>query len=218
MHLEAYLELRAAVTAAGYEDEIMWVEGLAPPISPTPFALELGWVILNSGMRYRVAYDLWNGVEARGRLGISALLRAGRSAGEEFRHAGKVAALDRVWRDREPLFNEFLSLGDDAQRIEWLGWLPWIGPITRYHAAKNLGVDTVKPDRHMARLAGRHDWATARIDDLYHSVVEFCRPLAHASGDRLATVDMVLWRAAELGLINTRSSDPSTRTASCPRS
>ncbi|KAA0574631.1 hypothetical protein FZ983_27415 [Azospirillum sp. B21] len=217
MTLDEYLALRTAVSAAGYEREIEWAQNLAPPTCPVAFALELGWVILNSGMRYRVAYDLWHGVEAKARLGISALLQAGRSAGEEFRHVGKVAALDRIWSERETLLVEFLAIAGDEQRIEWLGCLPWIGPITRYHAAKNLGVDTVKPDRHMARLAGRPDWETARIEDLYPAVVTLCRPLANASGDRLATVDMVLWRAAELGIINTRSSLSGARTAICVR-
>lgn len=202
---EHYLEIRTAVVAAGYADEIEWAEGLQPPSCPVAFALELGWVVVNSGMRFRVADGLWRGDKARGRIGIAALLQAGRSAGEEFRHAGKVAALDHLWQHREVLLGEFLSIATDDARIDWLGSLPWIGPITRYHGAKNLGVDTAKPDRHLARLAGRPDWATAKITDLYPAVMALCRPLAEASGDRIATVDMVLWRAAELGIVNTRT-------------
>lgn len=201
-----YLEVRAAVSTAGYAEEVEWAEGLRPPTCPVTFALELGWVIVNSGMRFRVADGLWRGDEARGRIGIGRLLQAGRSAGEEFRHVGKVKALDHVWQRREVLLAEFLSVVGDENRIEWLGRLPWIGPITRYHAAKNLGVDTAKPDRHLARLAGRPDWATAKITDLYPAVMALCCPLAEASGDRIATVDMVLWRAAELGIVNTRAS------------
>jgi hypothetical protein len=40
-----------------------------------------------------------------------------------------------------------------VERLEYLGSLPWIGAITKYHAARNFGVDCVKPDIHLTRLA-----------------------------------------------------------------
>ena len=187
----------------GYWRDIEWSEGIAPPDDPDDFALELGWVIVNSGMKYRVAKGVWYGNEAR--IGISDAIQNGLSASIAFGHKGKCAAIDHVWLDREKLLAEFLAQPGDEAKIEWLGALPWIGPITRYHAAKNFGVDCAKPDRHLARLAGRRDWEKAKITDLYSAVMAFCRPLAEATGDRIATVDMVLWRAAELGLINTRA-------------
>ena len=156
-------------------------------------------------MRYRVARVIWHGDESKGRLGVSALLQAGRSAGDEFGHKGKVAALDRIWAEREALLAAFMALPDDQSKIEWLGGLPWIGPRTRYHAAKNFAVDTAKPDRHLARLAGIRNWETAKIDVLHAAVMDLCRPLAAATGDRIATVDLVLWCAAEQGLVDTRA-------------
>ena len=69
--------------------------------------------------------------------------------------------------------------------------LPWIGDITKYHLAKNLGANVAKPDRWLVRLA---DAEKTTVDQL-------CRRLAIATGDRVATVDVVLWRACAVGVL-----------------
>src|SRR5204862_28581 len=35
----------------------------------------------------------------------------------------------------------------------WLTRCPYIGPVTCWHLAKNVGMDVVKPDRHLVRMA-----------------------------------------------------------------
>jgi hypothetical protein len=77
------------------------------------------------------------------------------------------------------------------EQLAWLRKLPWIGKITAYHMAKNLGVDCCKPDRHLVRLAQVIDSEPETL----------CHDLAAATGDRVATVDTVLWRAANLGWV-----------------
>lgn len=67
---------------------------------------------------------------------------------------------------------------------ETLGHLPFIGSVTRYHLARNIGVDCVKPDLHLVRLAE------------FFSMEEpssLCEFLAGLSGERLGVVDYVLW-------------------------
>jgi len=74
--------------------------------------------------------------------------------------------------------------------MAFLASLPWIGEITKYHLGKNLGtLDTAKPDRHLVRIAGAEG---------AHAL---CARLARATGDKVATVDVVIWRAANLGLL-----------------
>lgn len=67
--------------------------------------------------------------------------------------------------------------------------LPFIGPVTVYHLAKNFGSDTAKADVHMERLAGREKTTTHRM----------CRRLSRETGYRIATIDSVLWRACVRG-------------------
>lgn len=57
------------------------------------------------------------------------------------------------------------------------------------HADKAAAIERVFRDRHLVRLAGDEG-----VDSL-------CRRLAAATGHRVATVDLVLWRAANLGLV-----------------
>lgn len=59
------------------------------------------------------------------------------------------------------------------------------------HLAKNLGCDVVKPDRWLERLAAA-EGTTPHL---------LCNRLAYASGDRIATVDVVLWRACAIGIL-----------------
>lgn len=77
----------------------------------------------------------------------------------------------------------------ERQKVAYLRSLPWIGDITCWHLAKNYGHDVAKPDRHLVRIAG---------DEGVHGL---CARLARESGDRVATVDLVIWRAANLGMI-----------------
>ena len=73
--------------------------------------------------------------------------------------------------------------------MAWLQTLPFIVPITVYHLAKNYGFDCAKPDRHLVRIAGAE------------GTHELCARLARETGDRIATVDVVIWRAANLKLV-----------------
>ncbi len=63
--------------------------------------------------------------------------------------------------------------------------LPYMGPVTWRHLAKNLGVQVAKPDRHLVRIAQ----ATARP-----SVDVLCDEIAAWLGEPVAVVDVVLWR------------------------
>ena len=57
--------------------------------------------------------------------------------------------------------------------------------------AKNLGVDCVKPDRHLVRIAKMYNT----------NPFDMCQKLSDLTGDSLNTVDTVIWRAANLRMI-----------------
>lgn len=186
MTKDDYLKFRQAVIDAGKGDDIDWQQNVKPPTDPEDFALQAIYVICNSGMKNTVARGIYDRVRDA--------LEAGKSARTGFKHPGKVGAIDRIWAARGDLYRGFLAQNTDEQRLEFCGALPWVGNITKYHLAKNFGVDCAKPDRHLERIAKHHKTTTH----------ELCARLAGETGDRIATVDLVLWWASALGIINTR--------------
>lgn len=177
-----YTELRAAVIEQGYGREVEWAQTVGPPADEAALFSEYGWVVVNSGMRNQVAVTIW------GRI-TGALMR-GAPVSSAFGHKGKAAAIQDAWDRRDERFAEFEAAREADRVFEWIDTLPWIGKITRWHLAKNLGVDCAKPDRWLERVAGV---AGESVEDL-------CARLAEATGDRVATVDLVIWRACNLGL------------------
>ena len=177
MNLYQYLRLRGLLVALGYGAEITWAQSVKPVDDAVTFWAEFAWVVLNSGMKEQIARQIWNRVRPA--------VENGRSAATVFGHKGKSAAIDYVYANRERLLGEYIIAVD---KLAWLQGLPWIGKITCWHLAKNYGLDCAKPDRHLVRIAG---------EEGPHAL---CARLAKASGDRVATVDLVIWRAANLGL------------------
>lgn len=163
-------------------DDVRWAEGLWPP--EDNFAAEIVYVICNSGMKNTVARGIYDRV-------IRAL-RAGGAVAPVFGHAGKAAAIQHIWKNRTALMVQFLQAPD---RLAWCAALPWVGNITKYHLAKNFGVDCAKPDVHLARLADLHG-VTAQA---------LCEDLARATGLRIATVDTILWRACANGVLDSKT-------------
>ena len=127
----------------------------------------------------------------------------GRDARAAFDHPGKAAAIEAIWRDRSRLHAEFLSAPD---RLSFCGSLPWIGEITKFHLARNFGVDCAKPDVYLQRLATR-EGTTAQA---------LCERLSTETGYRVATVDTLLWRACALGIIDSRTGSVRAPAAGIP--
>lgn len=185
---ERYHELRTAVIAAGYADEIEWSQTVKPPKTADDFIGEAIWVILCSGMKAQVARVIQDRVWA--------VIAAGKTVnGNVLGKSGKAAAIDAIWRDKNRLFRDFCEA---PNKVEFCRSIPWIGDITKWHLAKNLGVDCAKPDVHLERVA-RHYGTTPGA---------LCADLAVVVGDRIATVDLVIWRACNLGIINSRELGP----------
>lgn len=182
-----FLKITQAVREAGYKDAIHWSENVQPPASAKQFAKEAIYVICNSGMKNSVAIGIFNRC-------ITAL-ESGQSAKTVFGHPGKSAAIDDIWRRRLYLFGQYKRSSDP---IEFCASLPWIGPITKFHLAKNFGTDVAKPDVHMVRLAEAENTNSQ----------ELCKRLALETGYRAATVDMILWRACADGIIHSRPDQP----------
>lgn len=174
------MELRAKIIDAGYGDEIVWAEGIEPCDNVGLFFGEYVWVVLSSGIKSQIARV----IETR----VWAAIRDGKPLSMAFGHKGKVKAIEYVMGKKEVLFAEYQASTD---KVEWLKGLPFIGEITKWHLAKNLGYDVAKPDRHLVRIANRFNTDCFTL----------CRKLAKETGYRIATIDLIIWRAANLGFI-----------------
>lgn len=165
-------------------DDIAWSQALMPPTDADEFAAEIIFVVCNSGMKNTMARKIFDAVMLK--------LAAGESALSAFGHIGKADSINRIWHDRQKLLAGYLEAAD---KLAFLESLPWIGPITKYHAAKNFGFDVAKPDVHLQRLADREGC----------TVQQLCERLAAEVGLRIATVDTVLWRACANGVLDSRT-------------
>lgn len=179
--LNRFRRLEAALRRRGYGPTIEWSENIQPPNDADDFAERTIYVILNSGFRNSVAEPIYHR--------CIAALRRGDSATAEFRHPGKAPAIDTIWNEREFVFQQYRQ---SAEPIAFLEQIRWIGPVTALHLGKNLGLQHAKPDVHMERLARRDKTTTAKL----------CARLALATGYRVATIDTMLWKACESGLLN----------------
>lgn len=181
--VDEFRRIEAAVRAAGYTPAIERSEAAVPPVDADEFAGQAIYVICNSGMRNSTALQIFER--------CMAALLAGSSASTVFGHPGKSAAIDAIWTDRERYFAEYRVCPDP---VAFCGSLPWVGPITKYHLAKNFGGNFAKADVHLKRLADAED-STAQ---------DLCERLATATGYRASTIDLILWRACADGIINSR--------------
>lgn len=178
-----FREIDKAVRRAGYKAAIEWSENIRMPTNADDFASEAIYVICNSGMANRIALPIFEE--------CMRALRSGHSCKTVFGHPGKSDAIDYIWKKRRSLYRKLLKADD---LIEFCATLPWVGPITKFHLAKNLGADVAKPDVHLNRLAEPEGV----------SAQELCERLARETGYRAATVDLILWRACADGIIYSR--------------
>jgi hypothetical protein len=192
----AYLHAKRAVIAAGYESEVSWQEEACDaPITERRFLSEAAWVVLNAGMREsvirrvfpRIAAAFAEFTDAASALVAAQLGR--RKALRAFRHHGKITAIVDIIRHVD-----HVGLPEVRRRLtiegrSYLETLPYVGPVTAYHLAKNLGLNYAKPDRHLSRLAMATGYSDAHT---------LCSELREILGESVAVIDVVLWRFATL--------------------
>jgi hypothetical protein len=184
------------VVAEGFLPELSWQQRQSlNRLTETQFLRETAWVILAGGMRETVVRKLFPAVttgffefESASTI-VASQSDCRRNALAVFRHPAKIDAVIRV---AGLVHDATFSVVRRCLKTFGVGYLqafPYIGPVTKFHLAKNLGIDTAKPDRHLVRLA-----ITAGAKDVF----SLCRSISALSGDRVAVVDLVLWRFCTL--------------------
>lgn len=159
------------------------------------FLREYAWVTLCCGMKERVVrtkfpfvshafYD-WRSAS----IIVQRKDRCQRLALVHFRHPGKIGSIvyvaDVLCSTGFARFKRAVL----AEPLETLQRLPFMGPATSRHLAKNLGLPFAKPDRHLTRIA-----EACGHSDVQH----LCEELSNLTGDSVQLVDLVLWRFATI--------------------
>lgn len=172
--------------------ELAWQEAVNfDEFSESDFLRETAWVILCSGFRESVVrrvfnyislcYCDWESAEAI----VAADPNCRVTAFSVFRNRAKLAAIvDAAHHLVGTGFEAFKQATIDDP-ISTLKQIPFIGPTTAWHLAKNLGLDVAKPDRHLMRLSAK--WA---FEDVNH----LCSMVANETGQSVKVVDLVMWR------------------------
>lgn len=172
--MKFFYDAYAYVVNAGYENEITWCDRLRfENTTIDDFFREYVWCVLNAGMREQAARTVFE--KYMKTMDTSTI-----------RHAGKRTAIENVLDNCKMYYDQLLNSDD---KTEWFETLPWIGPITKYHLARNLGIDTVKPDRHLVRLSKQFG---------YETPLKMCESIQKETRDRLGAIDVILWRYCNL--------------------
>ena len=204
-----YLSAKERVIQAGFEDEIDWQEEVSlDDVDEHTFLRECAWVVLSAGFREAIlrrcfqdiskAFLEWESanliIRQRDLCRVNAL--------EVFGNRRKIDAIllvaEQVATEGIVAIREQIA----CQGTEFLRQLPFIGPVTACHLAKNLGVPIVKPDRHLMRMAAKTG---------YESPEQMCRTIAEIVGDPLPVIDIVIWRNATLTDKHERNVYPRSR-------
>jgi hypothetical protein len=171
-----------------------------PPETPEKMAAEVIWIILCAGRSAQAART----IEAK----VWSAINSGRPVVEAFGYRAKAAAIERAWNERHSDFaalQKVLASADAVALIDWCKSIPYIGDDTSFQLAKNFGENVPKPDRWLARLAGIPDKPRAPVTLRFNACLNLCRVLSEATGDRVATVDSILWLACNKGVLVTDS-------------
>jgi len=147
------------VSECGYQDERKWYSNLRfETVTERQLLCESAWVILCSGFRENTVrrcfgYISWcfldwiSSTEIVGSadrcIGLATL---------RFRHEGKLRAIVSVAQKVSEVGLENIKTRVSQNPIDTLQEFPYVGRVTAFHLAKNLGLPFAKPDRHMEAL------------------------------------------------------------------
>ncbi len=192
----AYFYAKEIVRREGFISEIETQESISfKNVDKTSFIQETAWVILNSGMRESVIRKIWSKFSKSfyewndlDRI-LSTKDECLKNALKTFNYPKKVQSIiDCISiienKGYDNFKNEIKEKGVDV-----LEELPFIGKITKYHLAKNIGFNCSKPDRHLQRISDHLNF------DCVH---DMCSIISKTTFEKESVVDLVLWRFATL--------------------
>jgi hypothetical protein len=168
-----YERVKNKVIDAGYAHEIAWVQSIPEDINKELFFREYVWVVCNSGMKEQVARKIFDRFIEDYDF-------------DQIRHPHKHKSVKKVFHRLNFYYDQYRR---SKNKLKFLKSLPHIGDITKYHLARNLGLNYAKPDRHLKRIAALFD---------FKNVQKFCEKVSEFTKDEVKTIDLIFWRFANL--------------------
>ncbi len=189
-----YKNAQSSVLSAGFGWELDWQRRrLNEGFTEQDLLREAAWVVLCSGFResyVRRVFDYislcfcdWESAKEISRNKFVCI----ESAKPQFRNQRKLDSIVAIADKICDIGFDRISTELYSDPIGTLQMFPFIGPITSWHLAKNLGFNVAKNDRHLARLATANGYSDA------HSL---CGAISKATGELTGIIDVVLWRYA----------------------
>ena len=182
-------------------------------LSPVEFAYECFYVICVAGFKQDYAKAICDKiidfVNKNEKFTIEDMLTI-------YKNKAKVKAIKDVWDNRLSYSYTFYSCKTIEEKVEFLGTLPHIGNITKYHLARNLGLNFVKYDIWIQRLGvalyGTEDFVDkVNNTKLLPQIKYFCDimfdKIQEETGEKVGFIYVVLWRACQKGLIKINGKD-----------
>jgi len=196
-NIDLYFSNARKFVENNYLDQLNYFRGLRPEhITENKFIDEYVWVVYASGFNASVLSKKWDKLKSIYSqiyidLGFTSLFsydieKSLKEACELINRRDKAGSIVRV-------LTELDSIGYAAFRNKYLSNLdsmmdlPFIGPTTKYHLGRNLGIDCVKPDVHLVRMAEYFGFSTP---------LAMCEYLGTNYNERIGVVDLILWYAA----------------------
>lgn len=192
----AYMGAKEFIIDAGFGGEVDWQSEVRFDwVTEADFLRETAWVVLATGFREENVRQRFGAVSEAffGWCDARRICRCRENCQERalagFGNRRKIEAIGEIACRVAARGIEYIKDEVRSRGVEYLQELPYLGPVTSWHLAKNIGLDAVKPDRHLVRMA---DSAGCR------SPAEMCSKVAAVVGDSVGVVDVVLWRYATL--------------------
>jgi hypothetical protein len=191
--MKIFSKASAYCVAANLTAELEWQRDRSfDDFTETDLLKETAWVILCSGFRestIRKLFDYislsfcdWESAASISNCSPACLLAANAVFGNKRKLDAIAAVAKRIDSVGFAKIKELIL----ANPITELQKFSFIGPITAWHLAKNLGLPIAKPDRHLIKLANRVGYG--------QDVQKLCLSIADATGETVGVVDLILWR------------------------
>jgi len=181
--LEFYQKAKAfSLENQGFKKDIDWQNSRnLSDIESVEFYWEYVWVVLCSGFSVKAASNIFR--KLQNEPNNFSLVK----------HPLKRKAIEYAFDHHDTWLKQIKECETTDDMLRILETLNHIGPVTKYHLGKNLGLQVAKPDIHLVRIAETYCSKTNP-----HSLVQkLCKFLSDVSGDKVPTVDLILWRYCE---------------------
>lgn len=180
------------------EQQWSWFNNLPNPSKITDkfFLSELAWCIYNSGMKESVVRKKWPDIEVVFHFFDAddivffekEILEMIRPIFNHQRKARAVVMAAKKLQQERPIKNKLANMTEN-EALSYFESFPYIGKVTRYHLARNVGYDVVKPDRHLVRLG---EMFNTNPFDLVEEI-------STLTGSKKGFIDYVFWQWLAMG-------------------